>query len=710
MPDKKRTSFSAQDFRCTDMSSYRPLSNSEREILINNGNSAQSWDLIQVHQYFNPRFVCQCRFFGEVFIGALKEGFIEHEGFSLPVGIYNSTIINCAIGHFSAINLLHYCSNCDIGSQVIIHNTGEIGCGKSARFGNGSILPGDLPEDYRWLHLVNENGGRKILPFSSMNCSDAYIWVKNPHDRLLIERLKEITNQSCQGKIGCRGFIGHEAVVKNVKSINNSMIENSVVIEGAEKIDNCTILSDDLESTLIGTGVILTDSIIGYGNRIQSGAQLHSVITGNCVSISQVSRISHSFIGDNSAIACCEIAHSLIFPSHGQHHNNSFLIAAMIGGQSNIAAGATVGSNHNSRMNDGEIWASRGFWPGLCTSFKHNSRFASYTMCVKGDYPCELDIPLPFSLIINDPAKNTLLVKPAYWFSYNMYSLMRSRYKFPKRDKRIHSNQFIEHDPFAPDTIEEILAAISILEQNAGREWFKQNKKTDVSTLECEKKGKELFQSGSYCPDQIELPTGTIEKGNRPVVIIKPAHAWKVYQDMICWYAVKILTSYPESDKLNISELLSRPREKEWINSGGQILRKTDLQNIISKIKTTNEIKSWQDIHQLYADYQNEYETLKFHHAAAVLSTFFCPDKPLEEQYISLLKRGAEIGKWIIQQSRTSRSKDYTDRFRTMVYESADELKAVLGSIEEDSTIETVEKECEELTQKVEKIIKSRAV
>ena len=45
-------------------------------------------------------------------------------------------------------------------------------------------------------------------------------------------------------------------------------------------------------------------------------------------------------------------------------------------GQSNIAAGATIGSNHNSRSADGEIIAGRGFWPGLCVSLKHNSKFS----------------------------------------------------------------------------------------------------------------------------------------------------------------------------------------------------------------------------------------------------------------------------------------------------------------------------------------------
>ena len=49
-----------------------------------------------------------------------------------------------------------------------------------------------------------------------------------------------------------------------------------------------------------------------------------------------------------------------------------------------MAAGATVGSNHNSRGNDGEIVAGRGFWPGLSSTLKHNCRFASYILPDQG--------------------------------------------------------------------------------------------------------------------------------------------------------------------------------------------------------------------------------------------------------------------------------------------------------------------------------------
>ena len=237
------------------------------------------------------------------------------------------------------------------------------------------------------LYLINENGGRAIVPFDGMLCTDAFIWTRFRGDTELMGKLVSVTDTTCSGMAGCKGSIGDGSTIKNVRCIRDAIIGSSAIIDGTDLIENCTIRSDDLEPSKTGPGVQLNSALVGYGNVIDSGAQFRSVITGNCVSASQTARISHSFIGDNSAIACCEIANSLLSPSHAQHHNNSFLIAAFIGGQSNIAAGSTIGSNHNSRINDGEIWASRGFWPGLCTSFKHNSSFASFTMCAKADFP-----------------------------------------------------------------------------------------------------------------------------------------------------------------------------------------------------------------------------------------------------------------------------------------------------------------------------------
>ena len=141
-------------------------------------------------------------------------------------------------------------------------------------------------------------------------------------------------------------------------------------------------------------------------------------------------------------------------------------------GQSNMAAGATVGSNHNSRATDGEIFAKRGFWPGLCSSVKHSSTFASFTLLSKADYKYELNIKLPFSLVSNDDHANELQVMPAFWWMYNMYAIARNTQKYQQRDKRKRKIQNIEFETFAPDTMEETIRGCKLLEEWTGKAYL----------------------------------------------------------------------------------------------------------------------------------------------------------------------------------------------------------------------------------------------
>jgi hypothetical protein len=179
-------------------------------------------------------------------------------------------------------------------------------------------------------------------------------------------------------------------------------------------------------------------------------------------------------------------------------------------GQSNIAAGATIGSNHNSRSADGEIVAGRGFWPGLCVSLKHNSSFASFTIIAKGDYPAELKIPIPFCLVSNDVTNNKLVVMPGYWFLYNMYALERNAWKYRDRDKRTQKIQLIEYDYLAPDTINELFDALIFLEKL-------QPNKEGFSTI-----------------------TGW-ENTDRETEIIKVSLAIKIFKELIQYYCVSQL-------------------------------------------------------------------------------------------------------------------------------------------------------------------------
>src|SRR5205085_768420 len=249
------------------------------------------------------------------------------------------------------------------------------------------------------------------------------------------------------------------------KIIKDVLIGSDAYLKGANKLKNLTIKSDEDRTSQIGEGCEIVNGIIGYGCRIFYGVKAVRFVMASHSQLKYGARLLNSYLGHNSTISCCEVLNSLIFPAHEQHHNNSFLCAALVMGQSNMAAGATIGSNHNSRGGDGEIIAGRGFWPGLCVSLKHNSKFASFTIMAKGDFPAELNIAVPFSLVSNDVANDQLVVMPAYWFIYNMYALERNAQKYVDRDKRPTKTQFIEYDYLAPDTINEIFSALAVLQQ-----------------------------------------------------------------------------------------------------------------------------------------------------------------------------------------------------------------------------------------------------
>ncbi len=261
-------------------------------------------------------------------------------------------------------------------------------------------------------------------------------------------------------------------MIKNCKIIKDVNIGTDAYLKGANKLKNLTINSSAESKTQIGEGCELVNGIIGHGCRIFYGVKAVRFILASNSQLKYGARLINSYLGNNSTISCCEVLNSLIFPAHEQHHNNSFLCASLLMGQTNMAAGATVGSNHNSRGADGELIAGRGFWPGLCVSVKHNSRFASFIIMAKGDYPAELDIPIPFSLVSNDVSNDELIVMPAYWFLHNMYALARNAWKYGDRDKRLDKIQLLEYDYLAPDSIQEIASAIERLQVIAARSWL----------------------------------------------------------------------------------------------------------------------------------------------------------------------------------------------------------------------------------------------
>ena len=688
---------------------WRHLSSKEVQQLVENNNTSVNWDEIFVTDQFDTAQIKNNEFFGLIRIGNVRNVILEHHDLKVPVGITNSTIIACDIGDDVAIHDVRYLSNFIIGDRCILSSIDEIQTTNHAKFGNGIIKEGEKEKVRIWLDLINETGSRNIIPFDSIIPADAYIWAKYRDDDALQKKLKEITQNSFDPRRGFYGTIGDQCVIKNSRTLKDVKIGSHCYIKGVNKLKNLTIKSSEEERTQIGEGVELVNGIIGYGCHIFYGCKAVRFILGDNSSLKYGARLIHSFLGANSTISCCEVLYSLIFPAHEQHHNNSFLVAAVVMGQSNMAAGATIGSNHNSRANDNEIQAGRGFWPGLCTSIKHSCRFASFVLLSKADYPNELDIPLPFSLLNNNTSKDHLEVMPAFWWLYNMYALARNSWKFHKRDKRKGKFQNIEFDSLAPDTIEEIFNACKLLEiwtAKAGMR-SKGDSIDDKTYEELSKIGHKLLLGTEEQINKLEILGENMEKSKRKVVILKAYKAYHAYRDMLHYYAVKNLLEYleinPEADLSSMCEALKGKREKIWVNLGGQLIPERDVDQIRSDIGS-GKLSNWDEIHHRYDTLWEQYPFEKQKHAFATLCEILGTDKPTQKQWISALDKAVEIQEFIRDQVYVSRKKDYDNPFRQATYRNMAEMTAAIGTIEDNSFINQVREETEDFKKLIANI------
>jgi hypothetical protein len=686
---------------------YRNLTAYEIEVLVRNNNTSDNWNNIHVSNEFNPELVKHCKFYGLVRIGKLETVSLEYHNVTLPVGLYNSTIISCDFGDNVIVNNVNYISHYVIGNEVILLNIDELHTTNHSKFGNGIIKEGEEEAVRVWVEVCNENAGRKILPFDGMLPGDAYLWSRHREDEALMEKLKEFTERKFDNKRGYYGVIGCRTVIKNTGIIKDVCVGSDAYIKGANKLKNLTIKSNRNAPSQIGEGCEIVNGIVGYGCRLFYGVKAVRFIMGTNSQLKYGARLINSYLGDNSTISCCEVLNSLIFPGHEQHHNNSFLCAALVMGQSNIAAGATLGSNHNSRAADGELIAARGFWPGLCVSIKHNSKFATFTLLAKGDYSYELNIPFPFSLVSNDVSNNQLSIMPAYWFMYNLYALARNAGKYVDRDKRAKKRQHIEYDFLAPDSVNEIFVALDRLKKFTAQS---QDKSYSIETPEdvLIQAGETILEDQSNPIKNIIIHHAGFENSSRPVCISKVSEAYRIYKDLIVYYGVTNLIDFIAAHSIRSFDDLQKvlPEKAvrlQWANTGGQLLPVNSLQTILQKIKD-GAIQSWEEIHQLYEENGEIYSEQKLQHAHASLLELLKIEKLDARVFKKLLFHALDIKEWMVKIIYDSRAKDYQNEFRKMVYGNEEEMEVVTGKLEDNVFINQQKEEFVRFRSSIENI------
>lgn len=673
----------------------RNLTASEIEVLEKNLNSSEysDWSNVLVSSVpgeFNPELIKSSSFSGFVILGRLKPATLKYHDLELETGIYRSKLCDVVTGNDCVIRNVTYLKNYRIADRVILFNIQEMSCTNHSKFGNGWLKEGESEDVRVWISVGNENDNRAVLPFESMIPADAYLWSRRRADKELTKRFLELTEYNNTKTLDTYGFVDEEAVIKNTTLLKDAKIGKCAYIKGAFKLKNITVLSSAEEESQIGEGVELVNGIMGYGCRVFYQAVAVRFVIGRNCQLKYGARLLNSVLGDNSTISCCEVLNNLVFPFHEQHHNSSFLIATTILGQSNIASGATIGSNHNSRSPDGEIYAGRGFWPGLCSDFKHNSKFASFVLVSKGSYQHELNITYPFSLVAFRSEAEPVQIIPAYWFLYNMFAIARNNYKFKKRDKRAVKIQHIETDPLAPDAMQEVLSALDrIIFLTKNYLEFRKEESVMAAKTEAEKLQAAKDYLHQNPDDDFTLFDPQCQK-KYGATILKPVKAYKEYRKILKYFAARSIVDYCKQNGYpNFSREVLVNMEKislftEWLNMGGQVVPKMKIDQMCEKIKN-HEINSWDDVHAYYDSCEKNYELYKTRYALYILEQLYSREILSfdSEIFQDIVDDVTVVSNDMYQDSIGSRRKDYTDPFRQMTYESEAEMTAVLGTIDD---------------------------
>lgn len=690
-----------------DERKWRSLTKEEIGILRDNSNTCTDWSTFLVEDPFDPSLIKNSLFAGLVRLGKTEPHYLQYHDFIVPAGITNSRIISCDIGENCAIHDCAFLSHYIIGDTVIMSRIDEMSVTNHAKFGEGILKDGESESIRIWIDPINEAGGRSVLPFNGMICADAYLWSIYRDDERLMARLKDITQAKVDPRRGYYGEVGTGSIIKSCQVIKDVKFGPSSYVKGANKLKNLMINSSPEEPTQIGEGVELVNGIIGFGCHIFYGVKAVRFVMGNNSNLKYGARLIHSILGDNSTISCCEVLNNLVFPAHEQHHNNSFLIATLVMGQSNMAAGATVGSNHNSRGNDGEIIAGRGFWPGLSSTLKHNCRFASFTLLTKGSYPAELNIMFPFSMVFENRSLDQLSVMPAYYWLYNLYALERNSWKYQSRDKRKTIAQHIENDYLAPDTVREMIDSLTLLERWTGKAWYVQEEGGDALPDDgiLERKGRELIEGFPAMVANLFVRGELMERSDRDVRILKVVQSWHAYREMLLYYGVKAIASYLVEYGIHFEYFEAQvPNEVsfQWVNMGGQLVPEAKVDSLRAAVRT-GLMDTWDDIHRQYETWWTMYPKDKAENAYGVLRYLLGQNRIGPQRWNSLLEQALGIRAYIEEQVYLTKKKDYANYYRGITYRNDAERDAVLGRVEDNSFIKLAAQDTQAFRTIIEK-------
>ena len=434
------------------MKKYRKLTSQEIEILKGQTCFASDWNLVEVAEDFCPEYVLHTRFSGNVRLGSFRKEFELPGGMRKHSGIYYAALHNVTVGDDCCIeNVKNYIANYEIGNDTFIDNVDIILTDGVSSFGNGVEVS-----------VLNETGGREVMMYDRLTAQTAYIMALYRHRPEMIVKLREMIGRYVESVSSATGTIGSNVIIANSGYIKNVKIGDYCKIEGASRLKNGSINSNEHAPVLVGVGVIGDDFIISSGSSVNDGATFSRCFIGQACKLGHGYSASDSLFFGNCQGENGEACAIFAGPYTVTHHKSTLLIAGMFSFM-NAGSGSNqsnhmykLGPIHQGIMERGAKTSSDSYllWPAKVGAFS----------LVMGRHVNHQDTSnFPFSYLIEQ--QNTSFIMPGA--NLKSVGTIRDARKWPGRDGRQDPDKLdqINFNLLSPYTIQKMLNGVEILKE-----------------------------------------------------------------------------------------------------------------------------------------------------------------------------------------------------------------------------------------------------
>lgn len=411
----------------------------------------ENWSEVTVAEDFNPKYVRNVNFSGQVRLGSFNKIFTLAGGIRKHSGIYHATLHNVIVGDDCMVeHIRNYIANYIIGDGSYIENVTDLITYGETSFGNGTKVS-----------VLNETGGREVAIHEHLSSHEAYITALYRHDQKLIDSINELVSKYVESSKSTFGVIGKNVEILDAMHIVNVKIGDSAKIKGASRLRNGSIVSCEEAPVNIGMNVIADDFIVESGSSITDGVTLTRCFVGQACVLGHGYSASDSLFFSNCQGENGEACALFAGPYTVTHHKSTLLIAGMF---SFMNAGS--GSNQSNHMYKlGPIHQGifeRGAKTTSDSYVLYPAKIGAFSL-VMGRHVNNPDTSnLPFSYLIEQQGVTYIIP------GVNLKSVgtVRDVRKWPSRDRRKdpHRLDHINFNHLSPFTVQKMFEGIRILE------------------------------------------------------------------------------------------------------------------------------------------------------------------------------------------------------------------------------------------------------